>query len=125
MKIYAVTDHYGWDKYVGKDVWVKCCSGYKLSPFDDKYEPTHWYIQPLEIYSDVLVYYRIYANDVDELMTNSSEFFADDIRSIKNVLEHRTIEHKALLKTLEICIPLEVLSNADIWDLINSYEVQV
>ena len=124
MKIYAATDVTDWGRYVGKDVWVKCCSGHKLSPFDDKYEPILWYIKALDIRDGFMVYYRIYAQDIDELMNNDLEFFQDDVLSIRHVLEGRVQTHLATLKSCEICTPVEILTTKDILDLLDNYEAQ-
>lgn len=122
MKIYCATTP-TWDRYVGKDAWVKC--HVDLNSFGMAGEFKIWYVKALNIRDDGrLEYNRISETDILELVNNGAYFFKDSLYWIRSTLEGRSLPYASAVETLKICTPVEIYTTEDLLDLVDNYEAQ-
>ena len=122
MKIYCATTP-TWDRYVGKDAWVKC--HVDLNSYGMEGEFKIWYVKALSIRDDGrLEYNRISETDIVELVNNGAYFFKDSLYWIRSTLEGRSLPCASAVEMLKICTPVEIYTTEDLLDLVDNYEAQ-
>lgn len=125
MKIYCATTP-TWDRYVGKDAWVKCYVDLNsFGMFGMTGEFKIWYVKALSIQDDgVLKYNRISETDIVELVNNSAYFFKDSLHWIRSTLEGRSLPYACAVETMKICTPVELYTTEDLLEMVDNYEAQ-